>query len=336
MTGKPVCPHGLCFMPEHDHKEGIQVRRRLALTAIGAALLAFAGGTVVTTATAAPASATLLPKTIALPDGYQPEGIATKGPTFYVGSLADGRIMRGSVLTGQISPFIPGTAGNSTTGLQINGNLLFAAGAASGTLNVYDLRTGRKLAERQVAPAGESFINDVAVIDHAAYFTDSNRAQLYVLPFSNSGGQGTRFGAVKVLPTPGITIGAGFNANGIETTPDGRALLVIQSNTGILFRVSPRTGEARAVNVGGADLTNGDGLLRRGTALFVVRNVNNLIVKLAINASGSTGRVVRTITDPTLDTPATIAPFGPFLYAANGRFTTPPTPTTPYHISRIP
>jgi hypothetical protein len=323
-------------MPEHDHKEGTQVRRRLALTAIGAALLAFAGGTVATTATAAPASATLLPKTIALPDGYQPEGIATNGATFYVGSLADGRIMRGSVLTGRISPFVPGTPGDSTTGLEVHGNLLFAAGAASGTLKAYDLRTGRKLAERQVAPAGASFINDVAVIKNTAYFTDSLTAQLYALSFSNSGGSGTHFGAVRVLPTPGITIGAGFNANGIETTPDGKSLLVIQSNTGILFRVSPRTGEARAVNVGGADLTNGDGILRRGTQLFVVRNVNNLIVQLSLNASGTTGRVVRTITDPTLDVPATIAPFGPFLYAANARFTTPPTPTTPYHVSRIP
>jgi sugar lactone lactonase YvrE len=323
------CPHATT-------EEGIQVRRRLALTAIGAAVLAFAGGTVATTATAAPASATLLPKTIALPDGYQPEGIATKGPTFYIGSLADGRIMRGSVLTGQISPFIPGTAGDATTGLEIHGNLLFAAGAATGTLKVYDLRTGRKLAERRVAPVGESFINDVAVIDNAAYFTDSNKAQLYVLPFSNSGGHGTRFGAVRVLPTPGITIAAGFNANGIETTPNRKALLVIQSNTGILFRVSPRTGAATPVNAGGADLTNGDGLLRRGTTLFVVRNVNNLIVELTLNASGTTGRVVRTITDPTFDTPATIAPFGPFLYAANGRFTTPPTPTTPYHVSRVP
>lgn len=311
------------------------MRRRLALTAIGAAVLAFAGGTVATTATAAPASATLLPKTIALPDGYQPEGIATDGATFYVGSLADGRIMRGSVLTGQISPFVPGRQGDSTTGLEVHGNLLFAAGAATGTLKAYDLRTGRKLAERQVAPAGASFINDVAVIGHAAYFTDSNKAQLYVLPFSSSG-RGARFGAVTVLPTPGITIGAGFNANGIETTPDGKALLVIQSNTGILFRVSPRTGVATPVNVGGADLTNGDGILRRGTQLFVVRNVNNLIVQLSLDASGSTGRVVRTITDPTLDVPATIAPFGPFLYAANGRFTTPPTPATPYHVSRIP
>jgi sugar lactone lactonase YvrE len=310
------------------------VRIRLAVTAMGAAALAFAGGTV---ATAAPASADLLPKTIALPDGYQPEGIATNGATLYVGSLADGRIMRGNVLTGRLSPFVAGRTGDSTAGLEVHGDLLFAAGAASGTLKAYDLRTGRKLAERRVAPAGASFINDVAVVGDTAYYTDSNKAQLYALPFGSKGhGHGPNFGTVRVLPTPAITIGAGFNANGIETTPDGKALLVIQSNTGILWRVSPRTGAATAVDVGGADLTNGDGILRRGSTLFVVRNVNNAIVKVALNRGGTVGRVTGTITDPTLDVPATIAGFGPFLYAANARFTTPPTPTTTYHISRIP
>jgi sugar lactone lactonase YvrE len=294
-------------------------------------MLAFAGGTVVTTATAAPASATLLPKTIALPDGYQPEGIATNGPTFYVGSVADGRIVRGSVLTGRVSPFVAGRTGDSTAGLEVSGHLLFAAGAGTGTLKVYDLRTGRKLAERQVAAAGASFINDVSVLGNAAYFTDSLNAQLYVLPFRHG-----RFGPVRVLPTPDIAIAPGFNANGIETTPDHRALLVIQSNTGTLFRVSPRTGAATPVDVGGADLTNGDGILLRGRILYVVRNVNNEIVRLALNPSGTAGRVTRTITDPTLDVPATVAAFGPFLYAANARFTTPPTPTTPYWVSRIP
>ena len=181
------------------------------------------------------------------------------------------------------------------------------------------------------APAGESFINDVAVIGDKAYFTDSLKAQLYVLPFRHG-----RFGTVRTLSTPGITIGEGFNANGIETTPDGRALLVIQSNTGILFRVSPRTGVATPVDLGGADLTNGDGILRRGSTLFVVRNQNEQIVKVALNRSGTAGRVVRTITDRTLDVPATVAAFGPFLYAVNARFSTAPTPTTPYWISRIP
>ena len=53
-----------------------------------------------------------------------------------------------------------------------------------------------------------------------------------------------------------------FNANGISTTPNGRALLVVQSFTGKLFRVNPRTGRAGRVRLGGYPLTNGDGLLR--------------------------------------------------------------------------
>jgi sugar lactone lactonase YvrE len=308
------------------------VRRRLALTAIGAAVLAMAGGTVVNVAAAAPAGATLLPKVIALPNGYQPEGIAIKGANFYVGSVADGRIERGNVLTGRVTPFIAGTPGDSTTGLEISGNLLFAAGAATGTLKVYDLRTGRKLADRRVAPAGESFINDVSVLGGNAYYTDSNKAQLYVLPIEH----GNRFGPVRTLPTPDITLAAGFNANGIETTPDHKALLVIQSNTGQLHRVSPRTGRSTVVDVGGADLTNGDGILLRGRTLFVVRNVNNQIVKVALNRGGTTGHVTGVLTDPALDVPATLAPFGPFLYTANARFTTPPTPTTTYSVIRIP
>jgi sugar lactone lactonase YvrE len=307
------------------------VRRRLALTAIGAAVLALAGGTVVDVAAAGPANATLLPKVIALPDGYQPEGIATSGATFYVGSVADGAIVRGNVLTGRVTPFVAGTPGDATTGLEISGNLLFAAGAGTGTLKVYDLRTGRKLADRRVAPAGESFINDVSVLGGNAYYTDSLKAQLYVLPV-----HGRRFGAVRTLPTPDITLADGFNANGIETTPDHKALLVIQSNTGLLHRVDPRTGRSTVVDVGGADLTNGDGILLRGRTLYVVRNQNNQIVTVALDRSGRRGRVTGVLTDPALDVPATIAPFGPFLYAANARFSTPPTPTTPYSVVRIP
>src|SRR5215207_3489001 len=76
--------------------------RRLLLPAV-AAMLALAGGV----ATAAPAGADVLPKVISLPDGFRPEGIATgPGATFYVGSLADGSIYRGSLLTGEGSVFV--------------------------------------------------------------------------------------------------------------------------------------------------------------------------------------------------------------------------------------
>ena len=48
--------------------------------------------------------------------------------------------------------------------------------------------------------------------------------------------------------------GAGFNANGIAETTDNKALLVIQSATGTLFRVDPDTGDATVVDLGGTSL----------------------------------------------------------------------------------
>ncbi len=60
------------------------------------------------------------------------------------------------------------------------------------------------------------------------------------------------------------------NANGIAQTPDAKALLIVRSNTSLLFRVEPPTGVARQVNLGGLLLTNGDGLLVRGRTLYAV------------------------------------------------------------------
>jgi hypothetical protein len=162
------------------------VRRRLTLTAIGAAALALTAGTVVTAATAAPASAALLPKTIALPNGYQPEGIATNGAVF-----------------------IPGTAGDTVRGLKVDGERLFAAAGPSGTVKVYDVRSGRLLLRQQVGAPGASFVDDMVVARSAAYYTDSTAKVMYVLPF----GTGGRLGTARAVPLTGdIVYGAGFNA----------------------------------------------------------------------------------------------------------------------------
>jgi sugar lactone lactonase YvrE len=51
--------------------------------------------------------------------------------------------------------------------------------------------------------------------------------------------RGGRFTDPVTVPITGdLVYGEGFNANGITRTPDGRALLVVQSNTGWIFRVS--------------------------------------------------------------------------------------------------
>ena len=85
----------------------------------------------------------------------------------------------------------------------------------------------------------------------------------------------------------------GFNANGIAVTPDGRALLVVQSSTQTLFRVNPRTGVARTVDLGGFALVNGDGLLVRGRTLYVVQNRLSEVAVFRLDRDGRAGSLVR-------------------------------------------
>ena len=126
-----------------------------------------------------------------------------------------------------------------------------------------------------------------------------------------------------------------FNANGISTTPDGRALLVVQSFTGKLFRVNPRNGHASQVGLGGYSLTNGDGMLRQGRILYVAQNQDNKVAVIRLTKRGDFGRLVDTLTSPGFDVPTTIASYRNSLYLPNARFTTPPTPTTDYWITRV-
>ena len=106
----------------------------------------------------------------------------------------------------------------------------------------------------------------------------------------------------------------------------------MNSASGVLYEVDPATGFALAIDVGGASLTMGDGMLLHGNTLYVVRNRLNEIVVIDLAADLSAGTVVDVITNPSFDTPTTMATFGNRLYAVNARFTTPPTPTTPYQV----
>jgi hypothetical protein len=127
----------------------------------------------------------------------------------------------------------------------------------------------------------------------------------------------------------------GFNANGIAETPNRKALLVVNSATGLLYRVDPETGQATEVDLGGNSLPNGDGLLVRGRTLYVVQNQDNQVAVFRLNAAGTAGQLVDTLTSDDFDIPTTVAAFGNSLYLPNARFNTPPTPDTPYWITRI-
>jgi hypothetical protein len=112
-------------------------------------------------------------------------------------------------------------------------------------------------------------------------------------------------------------------------------VVAVQSNTGLLFRINPRTGTTRQVDLGGTLVTNGDGLEARGRHLFVVRNQDNLVAWLTLDRRARSGSLVAELTSPTFDVPATAALVGRSLWAANARFTTEPTAQTPYWLSRV-
>jgi hypothetical protein len=142
--------------------------------------------------------------------------------------------------------------------------------------------------------------------------------------------------AAQTVPLTGdVQYIAGFNLNGIDATPNGKTLVIVQSNEGFLFTVDAATGVTHRIDLGGALVTNGDGILLHGKRLYVVQNQSNLITVIRLRHDLSSGNAVGQITDPRFDVPTTIDRFGPWLYAVNARFSTPPTPTTPYTVVRV-
>jgi sugar lactone lactonase YvrE len=285
----------------------------------------------------ATAIAVTYPDTIRLPNGWQPEGIAAgRGTSLYVGSLANGAVWKGDARTGTGDVLVPGREGRVAVGIKVDQhNRLFVAGGATGQAYVYDAQTGADLAAYQLTITAATFVNDVVVTRQAAFFTDSLNQQLYVIPFG-PGGQLPAQDEVRVLPLTGdLEYTTGFNLNGIAATRDGRTLFSVQSNLGLLFRIDPGTGETQMIDLGGASLSNGDGLLLRGRTLYVVRNRLNEIAVVQLDGSLSSGRLVDQLTDPDFDVPTTIAFTAGSLYAVNARFGTPPEPGTRYDIVRV-
>ena len=128
---------------------------------------------------------------------------------------------------------------------------------------------------------------------------------------------------------------AGRSAIGLKVDGGGRVLLSVQTNTGKLFRINPRTGVTREVRLGGARLVNGDGMLLAGRVLFVVQNRDNKIAVVVLSRSLDRGRVVAELTDPDFDVPTTIAATAGHLYAVNARFgATDPQPAR-YDVVRV-
>jgi sugar lactone lactonase YvrE len=283
-------------------------------------------------ASALTASAATPPEEIALPNGHMPEGIEVAGNTFYAGSRRDGSVYAGDVRTGEGSILVPGVAGRVATGLKFDRGRLFVSGANTGNAYVYDARTGAELASYAFATA-PTFINDVVVTRDAAWFTDSQKPVLYRVPLGPGGEPGSTFTTVPL--TGDYVHQAGFNVNGIDATPDGKTLVIVQSATGKLFTVTTDGVTDEIELADGATAANGDGILLDGRVLWVVQNQLNRVAKFKLSAQFDSGRLLTLITHPRFDIPTTVAERGKFLFLVNARFSTPPTPDTPYWITAV-
>jgi sugar lactone lactonase YvrE len=286
---------------------------------------------------AAPVKA--FPEVIPLPNGFQPEGIASgKGTTFYVGSIPTGAIYQGDLRTGEGEVLVPAQEGRAAIGLKYDERtgLLFVAGGPTGFAYIYNGETGANVAEIQLT-TGDAFINDVVITRDAAYFTNSRQPVLYRVPLENNG-ELPETPTVEEIPLTGDYqfIPNAFNANGIAASPNGKTLIIVNSADGALYNVDPNTGVATRIDLGGASVPNGDGILLQGKTLYVVQNRLNQIAVVRLNSDFTEGTIVDTITSPLFRVPTTIARFGDALYAVNARFGTPPTPDTEYEVVRVP
>ena len=141
---------------------------------------------------------------------------------------------------------VQGVAGRAATGREVQPRTALRLRCGDRKAFIYDAKTGALIREYQLATA-PTFINDVAVTNNAAYFTDSQKAVIFKLPLGNGG---TLPAAAQTLALTGdFQLVAGFNLNGIVASPDGKTLIAVQSNTGKLFTINPNTGATRLIDL---------------------------------------------------------------------------------------
>ena len=275
--------------------------------------------------TAPTASAARPDEQIVLPGASSAEGIARGvGSTFYAGDLFGGDIYRGDLQRRSAALFIDVPAGRMAVGMAVDvrHGLLFVAGGFDGTAHVYDTNTGASVATYDFTDR-PSLINDVALTRKGAWFTDSMNAQLYFVPISPTGVLGAQ--RALQLSGPAADTSGDVNNNGIQSTPNGKTLMVAHSEQGALNTVDPTTGASRTI--AGVSVPSVDGILLQGGQLFAVQNFLNQIAEVRLSPDLTSGTVEKIVTSPLFQVPTTVARFGDRLAAVNAKFDTgiPPT-----------
>lgn len=260
-----------------------------------------------------------------------PEGVAAAGGVFFVGATGDGTIYRGTLDNPNVTEFIVGGTGKSAIGLKVARGRLYVAGGATGNITVYDLASRHQVALFSTGAGG--FLNDLAITATGDVFvTDSFRPTLWhVTAAQVRAGSGTPE-AISVAPEIVYTAGA-FNVNGIVSL-DARTLVVVQSNTGALFRIELARSGRRIDKIDADPVLGGDGMLLDRGRLVVVQGNPAQLTFVQLDRRASRGTVVGHVTDPTLRGPSTAARAGNRFLVVNADFATSTVPFTVSGLAR--
>jgi sugar lactone lactonase YvrE len=300
-----------------------------------------------------------LPSTYTLPgDNTFPEGITAdaESGTYYVGSFTLGSVFRGRLTESNATVFL--TSGqdgrSSATGLSLDRarNRLFVSGGPTGLAFAYDTTNGQLLGtfRTNVTPNPENpttLVNDVAVLPNGdAFFTDSLVPTLFRLPASAIGqGTGTQdlepwldFTGTAFQYQYGSDFLSSINANGIVASADGQYLVVVQTNTGKLYRITVATKQVTEIT--GVNIAGGDGLVLSQNTLYGVHQATPPVVRFTMAADLTSGTANPLPNLPTnLQAPTTAALAGNRLLVVNSqidRLLSGTAPTPPFTVTAIP
>lgn len=300
-----------------------------------------------------------LPSTYNLPGNTVfPEGITVDADrsTFYVGSFADGTIFRGQLGEANASVYLqPGQDQRAAaTGLNLDRtrNRLFVSGGPTGLAFVYDTTNGQLLGRFRtgVTPNPSqptTLVNDVAVLPNGdAFFTDSIIPTLFRIPASAIGqGTGTQdldpwldFTSTAFQYQYGSDFLSSINANGIVASADGQYLLVVQTNTGKLYRITVAT--KQVTEVSDVNIAGGDGLVLSQNTLYGVHQATPPVVRFTMASDLTSGTANPLSNLPTnLQAPTTAALVSNRLLVVNSqidRLLSNTAPTPPFTVTAIP
>ncbi|AEW98579.1 SMP-30/gluconolactonase/LRE family protein [Streptantibioticus cattleyicolor] len=306
-----------------------------ALAATG--LLAAAGATA--PAWADGVTSYTLPGSTAYPESITQRPGST---TFFVSGYGDGSVYRGTVGTAAMSVFVAGDSNHTVAaGVKDDGQgHLFVVRGRQQLIDVYDDTTGALVTELSTASFGSGgMLNDIAFgPDGTGYVTDSYLPYVFRITRDSSGA----FTVDKWLSLSGTAMTytsgggvAGVNANGLAVTPDGRYLLLDQTNKDALFRVEISSGTVAWIDTSGADLGYPDGFnLVDGTG-YIAGNTANIVSELTFNSDYSKATLVRQLTDPAFAQPSAALPVDGSLLVTEFQHNTA-TPSLPFTVTALP